>query len=132
MKLKLYRSIIFALVCVYVFANAGVSVISHYCGGELQEVAVFSEPDSCCGEEEEAEVEGCCKNETKHFSYQNDFTFNIVKTDVKLPMLLLPIVTSSNEFSSLIGFVKTLTKQINHPPPDIVQHDIVSVSVLRI
>ena len=119
---------------IYVFANMGVSVISHYCGGELQEVAIFTEPDSCCGEEDEAEEGGCCKNETQYFSYQNDFVFNTLSKDLKKPVLLLPFESFAftNECATHLNQLKAFYYKSNYPPPDIVQRDIVSISVLRI
>ena len=134
MKFNFYKIVIFTLAFIYVSANMGISVISHYCGGELQEVAYFTKPNSYCGEEEETEDDGCCKNETQYFSYQNDFTFSVLSKDIKKAVLLLPFnhYTFVTKVETSLNSLKSFYPQFNYPPPDIVQRDIVSVSVLRI
>lgn len=134
MKLTIYKTVIFTLAFIYVFASVGVSVISHYCGGELKEVAFFSKPDSCCGEEAEDEEDGCCTNETHHVSFQNDFTFQTAVHQVKIPVLNL-FFNFDHLSSSSVSDSKDsqiIIAPITYPPPDIIQRDIVSVSVIRI
>lgn len=115
------------------FSTVGVSVISHYCGGELEEVALFSKPDSCCGGDEEDMEEGCCKNEITHVSFQKDFTYYQLVKDCKAPVLQFLIF----EFRSFILNDKIISSSLfslkkDFPPPDLVQREIVSISVLRI
>ncbi len=137
MKYYWHRAIIVCVVVIYVFTTIGVSVISHYCGGELQDVSVFTAPDSCCGgEEEEMPVsdDGCCKNETQHFSYKSDFLIGNATHDVKAPIQYLSEYFYSAKEIQLeekLGLHINLFKS-SHPPDDPVQRHIISVSVLRI
>jgi hypothetical protein len=117
----------------YVFSNIGVSVISHYCGGELEEVALFSKPTSCCGEEEEMMEDGCCKNETAHVSFQKDFTFSQLIKDVKAPELVLAIFNfQSLVFNLVHPNTSLVNSNIEFQPPKLVQSNIVSCSVIRV
>lgn len=114
-------------------STVGVSVISHYCGGELEEVALFSKPTSCCGEEEEMMDDDCCKNETAYISFQKDFTFQQFIKDCKAPVLALTIFDfqySIFKFNYKVDSLFTVNKEF--PPPKLVQSDIVSCSVIRI
>lgn len=133
MKLKLFKIFISLVAITYVFSTIGVSVISHYCGGELEEVAVFSKPTSCCGGEEEDMEDGCCKNEVTHVSFQKDFTFYQLIKDCKAPVLDLAIFNfeySIFDFNGTVDSFIFVNKEF--PPPNLVQQDIVSTSVLRI
>lgn len=133
MKLKLFKIFISLVAITYVFSTVGVSVISHYCGGELEEVALFSKPTSCCGGEEEEMEEGCCKNEVTHVSFQKDFTFYQLIKDCKAPVLTLVIFNFEYSIFNFDGTVDSfISVQKEFPPPNLVQSDIVSTSVLRI
>ncbi len=115
-------------------STIGVSVFSHYCGGELEKVSVFSKTKSCCGEEEEADMEdGCCKNEMVHVAFQKDFTFYTLAKDLKAPVNQLFIITASMDRLSLKQLENRFfisSKKLH--PPDLVQEEIVSSSVIRI
>lgn len=120
---------------IYVLSTIGVSVFSHYCGGELEKVSVFSKTKSCCGEEEEADMEdGCCKNEMVHVAFQKDFTFYTLANNIKAPVNQLFIVVSSlNHLIDLQSENDYFSnyKKVHHPP-DLVQEDLISCSVMRI
>lgn len=133
LKIRLFKIFISIVAITYVFSTIGVSVISHYCGGELEDVAVFSKPTSCCGGEEEEMEEGCCKNETTHVSFQKDFTFHQLIKDCKAPVLALAIFNfqySIFNFNNTENSLISINKEFQ--PPKLVQSDIVSTSVLRI
>lgn len=133
MKFRLFKIVISTLVIAYVFSTIGVSVISHYCGGELEEVALFSKPDSCCGGDEADMEEGCCKNEITHVSFQKDFTYYQLIKDCKAPVLhFLIFHFQSSLFNTKIISSNLSTLKKDFPPPDLVQQEIVSISVLRI
>ncbi len=135
MKTKLFKIVISLVAITYVFSTIGVSVISHYCGGELEEVALFSKPTSCCGEEEDVAMEddGCCKNETTHVFFKEDFTFQTLISDSKPPISQLFILIGNSIFFSEQIVLKTicLINKKTHPP-NLVQQDIVITSVLLI
>ncbi len=115
------------------FSTIGVSVISHYCGGELEEVALFSKPTSCCGEDESEMEDGCCKNELVHVSFQKDFTFYTLVNSIKAPIHALFIVRTDFILTPLKSFIAdflSIDKKVH--PPNLVQHDIVECSVIRV
>lgn len=133
MKFRLFKIFIALVTITYVFSNIGVSVISHYCGGELENVAIFSKPDSCCGEDEEEMEEGCCKDEITHVAFQKDFIFTHFIKECKTPVLVLAIFSFQNSsFNFNLPNEVSISFTKEEPPPNLVQRDIVSVSVLRI
>lgn len=132
MQIRFFKITIFFIAMVYVFSTIGVPVIAHYCGGELEEVAVFSKPDSCCGEDE-PEDDGCCKNEITHVAFQKDFTYKILIKNLKAPILDLPVLLSFKEFAiNFVNQTQNLVSVRHFQPPDPVQKSIVSSSVIRI
>jgi hypothetical protein len=77
--------------------------------------------------------EGCCKNETTHLVFQKDFTFHQLIKDCQAPVLDLAIFDftySIFDFNRAEGEFISVNKDL--PPPNLVQQDIVSCSVLRI
>lgn len=133
MKTKLFKIVISLVAITYVFSTIGVSVISHYCGGELEEVALFSKPTTCCGEDESDMEDGCCKNETTHVFFKEDFTFYTLVNSIKAPIHVLFIVRPDFIFTPLKSFIAdflSIDKKVH--PPNLVQHDIVECSVIRV
>lgn len=108
-------------------------MVAHYCGGSLEDVALFSEPSSCC-DGEDVKNNDCCTNDSKHVSFQKDFTFSTLVSDYKMPVQHLFIIDHSLfyqfENNSVIELL-ALDNNKNHPP-NLVQQDIVLNSVLRI
>jgi len=132
MKYHFSKIFFFLIVFTYVFSTVGVRVISHYCGGELENVSLFSKPSSCCDGEEE-ETDDCCKNDVKHVSFQEDFTFYTIVTDCKIPVLQFSIFNfESLTFNNPQASQNNLMVDNNSDPPDLVQQDIVSHTVIRI
>ena len=136
MKDQLHKIIFTLIVFTYVFSAVGVKIVAHYCGGELEKVALFSKPTSCCGEDEDSEMadeDGCCKNDSKHVAFKSDFTFFTFISDCKASITDLFIIPNKqdNLFSKQISAVVFLINKKNHPP-NLVQHHIVSMRNLRI
>lgn len=133
---KHFAKIFIAFVAiVYVMSTIGVSVFSHYCGGELEKVTLFSKTKSCCGGEEEEDMtdDGCCKNELVHVSFQKDFTFYTLVNAIKAPINQLFVVQPDFNvifFKSHIANFLSIGKKVH--PPNLVQRDIVSCSVIRV
>lgn len=50
-------------------ATAGITVSKHYCGENLEAVALMNSPDACC------DLESCCHDETQVFMMDDDFTY---------------------------------------------------------
>ena len=133
MKTKLFKIVISLVAITYVFSTIGVSVISHYCGGELEEVALFSKPTTCCGEDESDMEDGCCKNETTHVFFKEDFTFQTLTNDSKPNVSqLFIVVINSNWYANLIVCKKAYVISPKKHPPNFMQRDIVATSVLLI
>lgn len=130
-----FLNIFFSLIVfTYVFSTVGVCIIGHYCGGELEKVSLFSKTTSCCdGEEEENAANDCCKDDIKHVVFQQDFTFYTLATDCKAFVYDLFIIRPS--FIKLAIQNNSGSYFLNHKknhPPNLVQQDIVSLSVIRI
>jgi len=119
---------------IYVFSTVGVSVISHYCGGELEEISIYSKSTSCCDVEDvELEKSDCCKNEIVHVAFQKDFTFYTLVKNIKAPLNELFILNpqlSSKVLKYSVSDYSLADKKIH--PPNLIQQDIVSSSVIRI
>lgn len=114
-------------------STVGVSVFSHYCGGELEHVTLFSKTKSCCGEEESDMEDGCCKDVVTHVSFQKDFTFSQLIKECKAPVLALVIFNFHNTLFSFNGTDDSfITVNKEDPPPNLVQSEIVSCSVIRV
>lgn len=135
MKKRFSKIFISFVAIIYVLSTVGVSVFSHYCGGELEKVTLFSKTKSCCGDEEEVAMEddGCCKDEIAHVSFQKDFTFYTFVKSIKAPVKELFMIQP--DFN--VVFYKThitdfLSIDEKVHPPNLVQQDIVSCSVIRI
>lgn len=132
MKAVFLKILFFGLVNIYVFSTVGVKVIAHYCGGQLEKVSLFSKPSSCCGGEED-ETDGCCENDAKHVSLKSDFTFYTIVQDCKAAIVQLFILDPSFIHISYppVSQAQFMAYKRNHPP-NLVQKDIVSFSVIRI
>ena len=116
-------------------STVGVSVFSHYCGGELEKITLFSKTKSCCGDQEESDMgdDGCCKNELVQVSFQKDFTFYTIVNSIKAPINELFIVRPDFNFAplkSLIANFLSIDRKVH--PPNLVQQDIVESSVIRV
>lgn len=114
------------------FTTVGVCVIAHYCGGELEQVSLFSKPTSCC-EDEHEEDNNCCNDDSKHVVFQSDFTFYKIIHDCKASVneLFVLLPTSLNYSFERSYFTFFSIDQKIHPP-DLVQQAIVSCSVIRV
>ena len=134
MKKHFAKIFISFVAIVYVMSTIGVSVFSHYCGGELEKVTLFSKTKSCCdGEEEDENENGCCKNEFVHVSFQKDFTFYKLVNTIKAPVNQLFVIQPDFNlvfFKTHISDFLSIGKKVH--PPDLVQSEIVSCSVIRV
>jgi hypothetical protein len=132
---KNFSKIFIAFVAIiYVLSTVGVSVFSHYCGGELEKITLFSKTKSCCdGEEEEETEDGCCKNELVHVSFQKDFTFYTFIKSIKAPIVELFIIKPDFNLAPLKSFIAdflSIDRKVHLP--NLVQQDIVETSVIRV
>lgn len=114
------------------FTTVGVCVIAHYCGGELEKVSLFSKPSSCC-DGEDTEADDCCANDSKHVSFQKDFTFNTLVKSIKAPVNELFVIQPDFNvifYKTHIAYFLSIDEKVH--PPNLVQRDIVECSVIRI
>lgn len=118
------------------FSAVGIKIVAHYCGGELEKIALFSKPTSCCGEEEDSEMakdDSCCHNDSKHIAFNSDFTFFTFVSDCKASITNLFIIPNQQECLSLTQIIYSdflINKK--YYPPYRIQDDIISISNLRI
>lgn len=132
MKNLFLKIFFFSLVSIYVFTTVGVCVIGHYCGGELEEVSVFTEPTSCC-DGEDMDSDDCCANDAKHVAFQSDFTFYKVVNEYKASITeLFVVLPSSLHFSFEREYLTFFSIDQKIHPPDLVQDHIVDCSVIRV
>jgi len=125
----------FVFSVVYLLAGSGLTIVSHYCEGELQEVALNTNPEPCCEGETSDQADDCCENNFKYFSASTDI-ITISNLSVKW------ITPETDTFSLLfIGRVQLIKaplysflhkNQLLYPPPDKRSTLIISTSVLRI
>lgn len=107
-------------------------MIKHYCDGELEKVSLFSKPESCCDGRDQ-ETDDCCTNDEQHVSFHQDFTFDNIVKEYKVPVLELKIFNFeifSFIYSSLSN--NSFQHDSDSDPPNLVQKEIVASSVIRI
>jgi hypothetical protein len=131
--IKAFRKYLFGLVVsVYTISVIGIPVYFHYCGGELEEVNYVVKGSSCCGDQEDNEDNGCCKDEGLVLQSSTDFTikeihnFDFVKTFCELHYVSLPF---SIDF---ISEESIPTLNLIHSPPKLQINEVISTTVLRI
>lgn len=62
----------FILAVLVLCTTTGIVVNQHYSNGALYSASIYSEPDSCCGQEEE-EQKDTCHEQTKVYKVKNFF-----------------------------------------------------------
>lgn len=111
---------IYSLLAIYLSSCVSLVIDFHYCGGELETIALYQvNEDGCCGEHEGDEKENCCDDE-----------FLLIDTDnneegKKYAIANIDIVKSISSYTPLvtkmtgIGFVvNKMVIPINHAPPN--------------
>lgn len=121
------------MIAVYVATAIGIPVYMHYCGGELEQVSFVVKSNSCCGGEEEDMDDGCCANENTFARFAPDFTAKKINNGVEFNITSIEL-NYTDLFNTEINFSVYQITPLNeyYPPPNLLQQDIISVSVLRI
>jgi hypothetical protein len=121
------------MVVVYLTTAIGVPVYLHYCGGELEKITFLVKTKSCCGDEEQEDMDnGCCEDENAVARYSPDFTVKkVIDSGFHIADLNLFVVTASF-FESRIGPGTVLVSKCFFPPPDILHSNIIRTTFLRI
>jgi hypothetical protein len=120
--MKQLRSILsFAFALLVLFSSSNLMVGLHFCGGNIQNVALFSKADVCAMEEQmppchRQQANTCCDDETLLHNREN---FNAPTTDIsfspellgsaELPAVLISEVIPASPFSR--------TQYYNYDPP---------------
>lgn len=96
-------------------STTGLAISKHYCGGKLISTSFFVEADSCCDSDD------CCKNETKVFQLDEDFSVSAAlelpeTVHIDLLAVSLVILNLSSDENSLVD---ELLITDSPPPPKI-------------
>jgi hypothetical protein len=121
------------LVAAYVLTVAGIPVYLHYCGGELAHISYLVKGSNCCGDDDEAEKDGCCHNEHLVLQSLTDFTFKDISNSqlIKASFDLVGSPVFFNTTFSPLSIQKKIAFKVDAPPPQLRQL-VVDITVLRI
>ncbi len=93
----------------------GVSISSHYCGGHLRSISLFTEAKTCCGDTEG----GCCHTENDVVVLDDDYTVQTVTAATAPLEISLFCINIICEYSlSNIFTTYTLSVYSDLPIPD--------------
>lgn len=104
------------LALLYMVLSSGVAISIYYCRGELKEININSNLESCCCGNSVIS-KACCH--VKQFKLELDIDQQIVSLSNKVPKNLVSI----NYFNNSLGILKeleieeTITENYNLPPP---------------
>ncbi|MDE5417623.1 hypothetical protein L3049_06340 [Labilibaculum sp. DW002] len=109
--LKRFGHTLLALVIFVV--TTGVTISTHYCGGNVKDVSFLSVTQSCC-----ENPEGCCHDEAYTIKIENDFsissyTFDFTQFEIVLPILIELIKVEDPIMAKVYSLRNTM------PPPKI-------------
>lgn len=117
---------------VFLFATMGITINKHYCGGKLQDAALFISANQCntdgskeirrersinnsCKMTDTINKNDCCENQTDYFK-ANKFISNLNSAKVLPGFQIIPIVFSII-FDLFVPETGNLTKFFNYKPP---------------
>ncbi|BAX82423.1 HYC_CC_PP family protein [Labilibaculum antarcticum] len=108
------KKIIHTLLTLVLFVvTTGMTISTHYCGGNVKDVSFLSAPKSCCDI-----PEGCCHDEAFTLKIKDDFSISSYTFDFSQFEIVLPI---SNELIDMEVAVKAIGYIFRNsiPPPKI-------------
>lgn len=130
-KQQLAKYLFALFTCFYITGSSGIPVYLHYCGGELEKVSYVFKTSSCCGDEESAADDSCCKDEGFVVRSAPDARLSqvqVLDNARSLELLWTPVQE--------LRLTDTLQGQSDHfnniYPPPLLRHTLVRCSVLRI
>ena len=108
------------LAVVLLVTSMGVTVNKHYCMGQLKDVSVFHEAESCM-KTMKMEMKGgcsmhCCENITEEFKVE-DFNKANFTTNLAAEYSLLAVITYVLIDFDLISLAESYTHYLNYKPP---------------
>lgn len=114
------------LIVLYLSSVTGLRLQFHYCGGELDYVAVVESGDDCCVCHTKAPTSGCCSTETLSLKTPAKHQFQSLQTGFSIQAFALPTSEFSLSFPSPVGGMRNAEVPPHYlaiPPPDlVVQH----------
>jgi hypothetical protein len=97
--------------------SAGVTINTHFCGGNLESVSFYQDKDCCCGD---GEMESnCCSNET--IQYQTDQQFAPVSFEWKVKVFKTVAAAVQTE---IVSFQLLSHKAYQNYKPPLLQRNI--------
>lgn len=95
------------------------TIEKHYCGGNLIDVAIFSEAEKCGENMEQTSMKSCCKDEVDVVVGQDELSFSgLDRLDIDQKVFLI------TPFQSYSNLYRSLPKQIipfkDYSPPNLV------------
>ncbi len=139
--MKFSRVISFFVLCVLVIAQVGIPVVSHWCGGLVQERSLVANASCCCNEDDSSAIDDtmmmndddspCCHADT-----------DIARADFSDHVLPIPQTVPEALCVDVVAFFCNTTLFVENPllptaftesaPPDISQPTPALLSVFRI
>lgn len=107
------------------FSTLSLTVEKHFCGGELVEVAVFSNLDKCCGDKEsdkssETIEASCCKNQLEVIEGQNELKLNSsIELKQNIEYFVISFFTA---YVNLFEEDENITSYNHYRPPIVVKN----------
>jgi len=118
-KLVIHKGLSVLMAFLVLFSTVSFTVEKHYCGGNLIDVAIFSEAKKCGENMEQSSMKPCCKDEVEVVKGQDELKFSAFE-DLDLSEQVV-IVTFALEYTNLF---ESLPKQIipfkDYSPPNLV------------
>ncbi len=128
LKLKKYTNMlrllsIGLLIVLYLSSTTGLRLQFHYCGGELDYVAVIETGEDCCVCHSKAPTTGCCSTETLSLKTPAKHQVQSLQTGFFIQAFALPpSAFNSPVFSPVVGLrnAEVPPHYLALPPPDLV------------
>ncbi len=122
MKLSLFHKVFSTVLALLVLVSTlSLAIEKHFCGGQLVDVAVFTDIKKCCGDEEmdtslEMIKKSCCENEIDIVEGQDDLTIKTLDDldDIQKQVLISYAISYVNLYESL---PKKIIPHKDYSPP---------------
>ena len=110
------------LIVLYLSTSAGLRLQFHYCGGELDYIAVIESGEDCCICHTKAPI-GCCSTETLELKSPEKHQVQSAQPGFSLQVFALPlsaIYRPSTGIQKATFVAQASPAQLALPPPDLV------------
>ncbi|MDM8159964.1 hypothetical protein QUH73_09070 [Labilibaculum sp. K2S] len=107
--LRKFSHLLLALVVFVV--TTGITVSTHYCGGNVKDVSFLSAPQACC------EIpQGCCHDEVFTMKIKDDFSISSYSFDFEQLEIVLPVLIELIKVETPLNVRKNFVEYIVPPP----------------